>query len=51
MTRYFTVQVALTKGYFPVARLVTGFIAVVLTVLVTLTLAILMAGQLEAKQV
>jgi uncharacterized membrane protein YidH (DUF202 family) len=49
VTRYFTVQAALTKGYFPVARLATGFIAVVLTALVTLTFAIMMAGKLEAK--
>ncbi|PPQ99190.1 LOW QUALITY PROTEIN: hypothetical protein CVT26_014113 [Gymnopilus dilepis] len=49
VVRYFTVQSALTKGYFPVARLATGFIAVVLTALVTLTFAIMLAGKLEAK--
>ncbi|KAH9480550.1 hypothetical protein JR316_0007150 [Psilocybe cubensis] len=31
VTRYFTVQSALTKGYFPVARIATSFIAIVLT--------------------
>jgi hypothetical protein len=46
-TRYFTVQVALTKGVFPVARLGTGFIAMMLGVLVTLTFGILLAGKLE----
>lgn len=49
MARYFTIQAALTKGYFPVARLVTGFIAIALTVLVTLTFAILLAGKLKPK--
>ena len=48
-TRYFTVQVALTKGVFPVARLATGFIAMMLGVLVTLTFGILLAGKLEQK--
>ncbi|KDR82639.1 hypothetical protein GALMADRAFT_238081 [Galerina marginata CBS 339.88] len=50
VTRYFTVQVALTKGYFPVARMATGLIAVFLTALVALTFAIMMAGKLEAKE-
>jgi len=45
-TRYFTVQVALTKGVFPVARLGTGFVAMMLGVLVTLTFGILLAGKL-----
>jgi len=47
ITRYFTVQVALTKGVFPVARLGTGFVAMMLGVLVTLTFGILLAGKLE----
>ncbi|KIM43295.1 hypothetical protein M413DRAFT_26451 [Hebeloma cylindrosporum] len=50
VARYFTIQAALTKGYFPVARLATGFIAIVLSVLVTLTFGILLAGKLEAKR-
>ena len=49
VSRYFTVQSALTKGYFPVARLTTGFIAVMLTALVALTFAVLMAGKLVPK--
>jgi len=44
------VQSALTKGYFPVARLATGFIAMALSVLVTLTFGILLAGKLEPKK-
>jgi len=50
VTRYFTVQAALVKGYFPAARLVTGLIAMVLTALVTLTFGILLAGKLEARR-
>lgn len=42
-------QSALTKGYFPVARVTTGFIAVMLTALVTLTFGVLMAGKLVPK--
>ncbi|PPQ81264.1 hypothetical protein CVT25_015048 [Psilocybe cyanescens] len=49
VTRYFTVQSALTKGYFPAARIATGFIAVVLTALVTLTFALMLAGKLESR--
>lgn len=49
VARYFTIQAALTKGYFPVARLATGFIAIALTVLVTLTIAILFAVKLEPR--
>jgi len=45
ITRYFTVQVALTKGVFPVARLATGFVAMMMGVLVTLTFGILLAGK------
>jgi len=48
--RYFTVQAALTKGSFPVARVATGFIATMLTVLVTLTFGILLAGKLEVRR-
>ena len=44
------IQSALTRGYFPVARLATGFIAMVLSVLVTLTFGILLAGKLEPKK-
>ncbi|KAF8195523.1 hypothetical protein BJ912DRAFT_957336 [Pholiota molesta] len=49
VVRYFTIQFALIKGYFPVARLTTGFIAVILTALVTLTFSILIAGKLTPK--
>jgi hypothetical protein len=49
VVRYFTIQFALIKGYFPVARLATGFIAVILTALVTLTFSILIAGKLTPK--
>lgn len=49
VTRYFSVQAALTKGNFPVARIVTGFIALALTILVLLTFGILVAGKLEPK--
>ncbi|KAF8158245.1 hypothetical protein B0H34DRAFT_674696 [Crassisporium funariophilum] len=49
ITRYFTVQAALTKGYFPVARVATGLIAIMLTVLVTLTFGIMLAGKLEPR--
>jgi len=48
--RYFTVQTALVKGQFPVARLVTGLISVMLTALVSVTFAILLAGKLEPKR-
>ena len=48
-TRYFTIQVALTKGVFPVARFATGFVAMMLGVIVTLTFGILLAGKLEQK--
>ena len=50
VTRYFMIQSALRKGYFPVARLATGFIALVLSVLVTLTFGILLAGKLEPRK-
>ena len=43
ITRYFTVQVALIKGVFPVSRLATGFVAMMLGVLVALTFGILLA--------
>lgn len=49
VTRYFSIQVALTKGVFPVARLATGFVAMMLGVLVALTFGILLAGKLEQK--
>ncbi|KAF8798847.1 hypothetical protein BYT27DRAFT_7122333 [Phlegmacium glaucopus] len=45
VTRYFTVQVALTRGVFPVARLASGFIAMMLGALVALTFGILLAGK------
>lgn len=48
-TRYFTIQAALTKGVFPVARLATGFVAMMLGVLMTLTFGILLAGKMEQK--
>jgi len=44
------IQSALTKGYFPVARHAIGFIAMVLSALVTLTFGILLAGKLEPKK-
>ena len=37
------------KGVFPVARLATGFVAMMLGVLVTLTFGILLAGKSEQK--
>ena len=40
-------QVALTKGVFPVARLATGFVGMMLGVLVTLTFGVLLAGRFE----
>ncbi|EKM79337.1 hypothetical protein AGABI1DRAFT_113908 [Agaricus bisporus var. burnettii JB137-S8] len=45
--RYFTVQSALVKGAFPVARLSTAFIAVVLIVLVTAAFSLLLGGKLK----
>ncbi|KAF9485895.1 hypothetical protein BDN70DRAFT_795061, partial [Pholiota conissans] len=48
-TTYFTIQSALVQGYFPVARLTTGFIAVLLTALVTMTFAVPIAGKLTPK--
>ena len=48
-SRYFTIQVALTKGVFPVARFATGFVAMMLGVSVILTFGILLAGKLEKK--
>ncbi|KIM37898.1 hypothetical protein M413DRAFT_20168 [Hebeloma cylindrosporum] len=50
VTRYFMVQSALTNGYFPVARLAIGFIAIVLSALVTLTFGILLAGKVEGRE-
>lgn len=47
VSRYFAIQTALTKGYFPAPRLVMGAIALSLAVLVTLTFGILVAGKLE----
>jgi len=49
--RYFTIQAALTTGFFPVARITVGAIALALTVLVILTFAILVAGKLDSKGV
>ena len=49
-TRYFTIQVALIKGVFPVARLATGFVTMMLGVIVTLTFGILLAGKLDSEQ-
>ncbi|TFK70365.1 hypothetical protein BDN72DRAFT_839069 [Pluteus cervinus] len=46
VVRYFSIQTALTKGQFPVARLSAGGISLALTVLITLTFAILAAGVL-----
>ncbi|KAF9534518.1 hypothetical protein CPB83DRAFT_804538 [Crepidotus variabilis] len=50
VVRYYTVQAALVKGSFPVARLATAFIATMLTALVTLTFGVLLAGKLEARR-
>ncbi|KAF9561341.1 hypothetical protein CPC08DRAFT_707474 [Agrocybe pediades] len=50
VVRYFTVQTALVKGQFPVARLATGLISVMLTALVSVTFAMLLAGKLEPKK-
>ncbi|KAF8630825.1 hypothetical protein AX17_005184 [Amanita inopinata Kibby_2008] len=47
VTRYFVVQAALTKGMFPAARVSAGVIAVALSVLVSVTFSILLAGKLE----
>ncbi|KAF9463012.1 hypothetical protein BDZ94DRAFT_1259874 [Collybia nuda] len=47
VARYFAIQTALTKGYFPAPRLVMGVIALAMAVLVTLTFGILVAGKLE----
>ncbi|KAF8895297.1 hypothetical protein BD779DRAFT_1498680 [Infundibulicybe gibba] len=47
--RYFTVQAALTKGVFPVARVVPAAMAAALSVFVTVTFGILVAGKLEAR--
>ena len=47
VTRYFSVQTSLVKGTFPVARLTPALIAIMLSVLVTLTFGILLAGKSE----
>jgi len=47
--RYFSVQSALTKGRFPVARVVTAGMALALAALIILTFGILLAGKLEPK--
>lgn len=49
MTRYFTIQAALVKGQFPVARLATAMIALMLVVLVTMTFGMLLVGKLDAR--
>ncbi|KAL4258083.1 Inner Membrane YidH-like protein [Pleurotus pulmonarius] len=43
MTRYFTIQTALTKGMFPVARMVISGITFGLSVLVVIVFGVLMA--------
>ncbi|KDQ25301.1 hypothetical protein PLEOSDRAFT_1071846 [Pleurotus ostreatus PC15] len=43
MTRYFTIQTALTKGMFPVARMVISGITLGLSVLVAVVFGVLMA--------
>jgi len=45
-SRYFAVQTALTKGYFPVARTVTALMTLALTALTFLTFGVLLAGKL-----
>lgn len=49
-TRYFTIQSALTKGFFPAAQLATGFVAMMLGLLVALTFGILFAEKLKVKE-
>ncbi|ESK95605.1 hypothetical protein Moror_12617 [Moniliophthora roreri MCA 2997] len=44
VTRYFTVQQALTKGKFPVARFLVGSIAFVLALVVIIVFGVLVAG-------
>lgn len=41
--RYFTIQSALTKGSFPVARVTIAFIAVVLSALVVIVFGVLVS--------
>lgn len=48
--RYFTVQTALTKGMFPVARIAISVIALALGVLIVLTFGILVAGRLSGSR-
>ncbi|RDB17814.1 hypothetical protein Hypma_000793 [Hypsizygus marmoreus] len=49
VARYFSIQAAMTKGNFPVARIVTAAISLALTVLIMMTFCILVAGKLEPK--
>jgi len=41
LVRYFTIQTALTKGRFPVARVIMAFIAIVLSALVVTVFGVL----------
>ena len=41
LVRYFTIQTALTKGCFPVARVIIAFIAIVLSTLVVIVFGVL----------
>ncbi|KAG5648380.1 hypothetical protein DXG03_004954 [Asterophora parasitica] len=50
VVRYFSVQAALTKGNFPVARALAAFITMTMSVLVVLTFGILITGRLETKK-
>lgn len=50
ITRYFTVQSALTQGNFPVARLVVLAISSVLIVLTTVVFAVLLAGRIATRE-
>ncbi|KIM78477.1 hypothetical protein PILCRDRAFT_98382 [Piloderma croceum F 1598] len=43
LVRYFTIQSALTKGSFPVARVTVAFIAVVLSALVVIVFGVLVS--------
>ncbi|KAJ7093498.1 hypothetical protein C8R44DRAFT_395937 [Mycena epipterygia] len=45
VSRYFTVQVALTEGLFPVARLRLGLIALALATIITVVFGLLLAGR------
>ncbi|KAJ2920583.1 hypothetical protein H1R20_g2508, partial [Candolleomyces eurysporus] len=47
VTRYFVVQSALVKGYFPAARSAIGFISFALAALVSVTFGFLVTGKVN----